>query len=53
MPFVAERIDVAIPGEGQVADTGIVRLLRGDEMAPATRRMGGLVRGPQKAATSS
>jgi hypothetical protein len=33
-PFVPERIDVAIPGEGQVADTGTVRLLRGDEMAP-------------------
>ena len=32
--FVPERIDVAIPGEGQVADTGVVRLLRGDEMAP-------------------
>jgi S1-C subfamily serine protease len=32
-PFVAERIDVGIPGEGQVADAGVVRLLRGDELA--------------------
>jgi S1-C subfamily serine protease len=32
-PFVAERIDVGIPGEGQVADAGVIRLLRGDELA--------------------
>jgi hypothetical protein len=31
-PFVAERIDVTIPAEGQVADVGSVKLLRGDEM---------------------
>ena len=33
-PYIAERIDVAIPGEGQKADTGLVRLLPGDEMGP-------------------
>jgi hypothetical protein len=33
-PYIAERIDVAIPGEGQKAETGVVRLLRGDEMGP-------------------
>src|SRR5262249_17596274 len=32
-PFVAERIDVGVPGEGQVADAGIIRLVRGDELA--------------------
>jgi hypothetical protein len=33
-PYIAERIDVAVPAEGQKADTGLVRLLRGDEMGP-------------------
>jgi hypothetical protein len=32
-PFVAERIDVGVPAEGQVADTGVIRLVRGDELA--------------------
>ena len=32
--FVEERIDVPIPGEGQVADTGTIRLLKGDEISP-------------------
>jgi hypothetical protein len=31
--FVAERIDVTSPGEGETADAGVVRLLRGDELA--------------------
>ena len=28
------QFDIAIPGEGQKVDTGLVRLLPGDEMAP-------------------
>jgi hypothetical protein len=32
-PFVPERTDVRIPSEGQTADIGVVRLLRGDEMS--------------------
>jgi hypothetical protein len=32
-PFVAERIDVGVPSEGQVADAGVIRLVRGDELA--------------------
>ena len=31
--FVAERLDVTIPGEGDIIDAGVVRLLRGDELA--------------------
>jgi hypothetical protein len=31
--FVAECIDLAIPGEGETADAGVIRLLRGDELA--------------------
>jgi hypothetical protein len=31
--FVDERTDVTIPDEGQVGDTGSIRLLRGDELA--------------------
>jgi hypothetical protein len=31
--FVAERIDVTSPGEGETVDAGVVRLLRGDELA--------------------
>jgi hypothetical protein len=31
--FVAERIDVTSPGEGETTDAGVVRLLRGDELA--------------------
>jgi predicted metalloprotease with PDZ domain len=31
--FVSERIDVAIPGEGQTAEVGVVGLLPGDELA--------------------
>jgi hypothetical protein len=30
--FVAESIDVALPNEGEVADTGAIRVLRGDEL---------------------
>ncbi|HET6145909.1 MAG TPA: PDZ domain-containing protein [Polyangia bacterium] len=31
--FVAERIDLTSPGEGETTDAGVVRLLRGDELA--------------------
>jgi hypothetical protein len=31
--FVAESIDVALPGEGEVTDAGAIRVLRGDELA--------------------
>jgi hypothetical protein len=31
--YVDERIDVAIPGEGETADAGVIRLLRGNELA--------------------
>jgi hypothetical protein len=51
-PFIDERIAVAMPVDGQVADAGTVRLLRGDELATrnsgwvgvfVTRRNGQLV----------
>jgi predicted metalloprotease with PDZ domain len=32
-PFIAERIDVVIPADGQTAELGALRLLRGDELA--------------------
>jgi PDZ domain len=31
--FVAERIDVTSPSDGEIWDAGVVRLLRGDELA--------------------
>ena len=32
-PFVDERIAVTVPEDGQVADAGLVKLLRGDELS--------------------
>jgi PDZ domain len=32
-PYVAERLEVSIPAAGQTGETGVVRLLRGDELA--------------------
>lgn len=36
-PFVSERIEVHVPGEGQVADTGVLKLLKGDEINSSSR----------------
>jgi hypothetical protein len=33
-PFVPERIEARIPGEGLLSEAGTIRLLRGDELAP-------------------
>jgi hypothetical protein len=32
-PYIAERVEVAIPAVGPLAEAGVVRLLRGDELA--------------------
>jgi PDZ domain len=36
-PFVDEHLEIAMPGDGQTAVAGTVRLLRGDELAPRLR----------------